>query len=189
MKLDRSRLLLIVLALSLLAAVGCGDREATGSSSSIATSPPSATGRSAAAPEAVASDIRLASASGGREDGEYDSSAEARELIAAYHSIRLTPEQEQLKVEALSTIPAPCCDKNPLATCCCPCNMAKAAWGLAARLIVEEGAGVSEVREATEDWLRKINPDGFTGDACFTGGCNRSFEHNGCGGMNESRVL
>lgn len=114
---------------------------------------------------------------------------ETERFIRYYQTIALTPEQERIKVEALAKIPAPCCADNSLATCCCPCNLAKAAWGMAAFLITEEGYGVEEVRQAAVDWLSAANPGGFTGDACYSGGCGRPIHRNGCGGMDESRVL
>jgi hypothetical protein len=114
---------------------------------------------------------------------------ETERLIRHYQTIQLTPEQERVKVAALATIPAPCCDDNPLATCCCPCNMAKAAWGMAAWLITERQYGVEQVRQAALDWLAAANPGGFTGDACYKGGCGRPIHQNGCGGMNDRQVL
>ena len=114
---------------------------------------------------------------------------ETERFIGYYQSIRLTPEQERVKVEALASIPAPCCSNNPLATCCCPCNMAKAAWGLSAWLITEKGYGVAQVQQAARDWLSAANPGGFTGDACDNGGCTRPIRENGCGGMDQGRVL
>lgn len=114
---------------------------------------------------------------------------ETERFIAYYKSMRLTPEQERLKVEALASIPAPCCSNNPLATCCCPCNMAKAAWGLSAWLIREKHYDAGQVRQATRDWLTAANPGGFSGDACDKGGCSRPIRENGCGGMNDQQVL
>jgi len=114
---------------------------------------------------------------------------ETERFIAYYQSIRLTPEQERVKVEALASIPAPCCSNNPLATCCCPCNMAKAAWGLSAWLITEKGYGVAQVQQAARDWLAAANPGGFSGDSCYSGGCTRPIRENGCGGMDQGKVL
>ncbi|HZP40526.1 MAG TPA: hypothetical protein VFD84_03340 [Candidatus Binatia bacterium] len=54
--------------------------------------------------------------------------AEARRFVAYYHTIPLTPEQERTKAAALESLKAPCCAQVSLATCCCPCNLAKAAW-------------------------------------------------------------
>ncbi len=113
---------------------------------------------------------------------------EIKRFIGYYHSMQLTPEQERLKVEALSAMSAPCCKKYSLATCCCPCNMAKAAWGLAAQLITEKGYKAEQIRQAETAWLKKVNPAGFSGDSCFTGGCTRPMRANGCGGMKEDNV-
>lgn len=118
-----------------------------------------------------------------------DVEKQTREFMAYERSIVLTPEQERVKEEALSAIPAPCCSDRTAATCCCQCNMAKSWWGLAKHLIANEGKGVDEVRAGVEEWLRFINPDGFSGNACYTGGCGRAFRHNGCGGMDSSRVV
>lgn len=113
---------------------------------------------------------------------------EIKSFIGYYHSIRLSPEQERLKIEALSAMSAPCCSKYSLATCCCPCNMAKAAWGLAARLITEKGYSAERIRQAETSWLKQVNPNGFSGDSCFTGGCTRPMRANGCGGMKEESI-
>jgi hypothetical protein len=129
-----------------------------------------------------------ASVAGPGSDAFTGSLDEIKTFIGFYHSIRLTPEQERLKVEALSAMPAPCCSKYSLATCCCPCNMAKAAWGLAARLITEKGYNGEKIRLAEASWLKKVNPDGFSGDSCFTGGCKRPMRANGCGGMKEDSI-
>jgi hypothetical protein len=118
-----------------------------------------------------------------------DAHKQTREFIGYYRSIKLTPEQERIKVAALSALPAPCCAKFTLATCCCPCNMSKAVWGMAAWLITEKGQSVEQVRQAAVDWLAFINPNGFSGEACLKGGCNRPAAHDGCGGMNETHLL
>ena len=112
-----------------------------------------------------------------------------RTLIGYHNAIRLSPEQERLKAEALSALPAPCCSRYSLATCCCPCNMAKAAWGLAAWLIAEKGYDAEQVRQAETDWLKRVNPAGFTGDSCFSGGCTRPMREDGCGGMKEDAIV
>lgn len=130
---------------------------------------------------AAASGVALPAFSGTRE--------ETTRFIEYFRNIPLTPEQERTKVEALTAIPAPCCAENPLSTCCCPCNMAKAAWGLSAWLITEKGFGAEQVREATRAWLAATNPGGFSGDACHSGGCARKISQNGCGGMKEAEVL
>ena len=67
--------------------------------------------------------------------------------------------------------------------------MARATWGLAKHLLVEKGYDADGVRTAVTDWFADVNPDGFTGDACFTGGCGRAFARNGCGGMREDHLV
>jgi hypothetical protein len=118
-----------------------------------------------------------------------DFQTEAATYIRYYRTIGLTPEQEAIKNAALSKISAPCCSKHTLATCCCPCNMAKAAWGLSAYLITHEGYDAARLERTIRDWLGAINPNGSRGDACYTGGCHRSVHQDGCGGMHEDEVL
>ncbi len=116
----------------------------------------------------------------------HDAATQTKQFMRWDDEIRLTPAQEKIRVEALSTIPAPCCSDNPMTTCCCPCNLAKSVWGLSKHLITEKGTGAAEVHQAALDWIAFINPGGFTGDACYTGGCGRPARANGCGGMNEA---
>jgi hypothetical protein len=118
-----------------------------------------------------------------------DAPRQAAEFITYYHAIPLTAAQEAIKQEALSKIPAPCCGQFSIATCCCPCNLAKSAWGLAHFLIAKQGYAAPRVRATVEEWLQFSNPGGYSGDACFTRGCARPFDHNGCGGMDEHRIL
>ena len=112
-----------------------------------------------------------------------------RQFHAYNRSIQLTAKQRAVMHEALSGVRAPCCADRTAATCCCPCNMAKTWWGLSKYLIAEHDYGADQVREAVTDWIRFINPDGFTGDACYTGRCNKPFHENGCGGMSENKVI
>lgn len=119
-----------------------------------------------------------------------DVETQTRQFIGYYHSIQLTPEQEAIKKEALSALPAPCCSDNNAYTCCCPCNMSKSTWGLSAYLITEQGADAVEVRKAAQEWIAFINPNGFSGDVCYSrGGCMRAFKDNGCGGMSDQQVV
>ena len=118
-----------------------------------------------------------------------DFRAEAAKYIGYYNSYRLTPDQEGIKTAALEKIKAPCCDDNSMATCCCPCNMAKAVWGMSAYLIVEEGYNARQLEKAVRDWLAAANPNGFSGHACYTSGCGRSFDQDGCGGMIEGYIF
>ena len=115
--------------------------------------------------------------------------AETLAFMKDYAEIQLTPEQEAIRVEALESLPAPCCAKFSAATCCCECNMARATWGLAKRLIAIEGYGADRVRSTVSEWHRAINPDGFSGEACFEGGCSRAFDHDGCGGMRADNLV
>lgn len=112
------------------------------------------------------------------------------EFMRYNKQITLTPEQEAIHREALTGLEAPCCSDKTAYTCCCPCNMARAWWGLSKHLITERGHDAEQVRSAVAEWFKFINPTGYTGDACYTGGgCNRAFANNGCGGMVESRVI
>lgn len=117
-----------------------------------------------------------------------DARRQAAEFISYHRSIVLTPEQQEIMKTGLSRIPAPCCAAYSIATCCCPCNLAKSTWGLSKFLIARRGTSASEVQAAASEWLRFINPRGYTGDACFRGGCERPFSQNGCGGMNERHI-
>jgi len=116
--------------------------------------------------------------------------SQAKRYIAYYrnYSRLITPAQLAIRNEALGSIPAPCCDEYSIATCCCPCNLAKTVWGLASHLIVERGAGVATVKREVERWLTTINPEGAAGDACKRGRCEHPFHEDGCGGMNERRI-
>jgi hypothetical protein len=115
--------------------------------------------------------------------------SDAERFIDYSNSIRLTPAQERIKAGALEAIPAPCCSQYTMATCCCPCNLAKSAWGLSNYLIAKKGASAGEVRVAVQRWLKFANPGGFSGDSCFKGGCQRPFAKNGCGGMDQTQVI
>lgn len=117
-----------------------------------------------------------------------DARQQAAEFIAHDRTIVLTAEQKEVMDEALATIPAPCCAKYSIATCCCPCNLAKSAWGLAKLLITRHHATAPEVKSAALEWLQFTNPGGYAGAACFTGGCERPFDRDGCGGMRESHI-
>jgi hypothetical protein len=118
-----------------------------------------------------------------------DARSRAAELIGYYHSIALSPEEEMVWKEALSSIRAPCCSDFSMATCCCPCNLAKSVWGLAKQLIRTRGYDSAQVKKAVLDWLRFANPNGYSGKACFTaGGCIRSFDKDGCGGMDDKKI-
>jgi hypothetical protein len=121
-----------------------------------------------------------------------------------YEASSLSPEQERVFEDALLPLKAPCCDDNPMSTCCCDCNLAKSVWGLSSYLIAEEDYGAEQVRESALQWLRFIHGDYYvgrelssrgvnpnkydlpSGDACYTRRCEMTFADAGCGGM---RVL
>jgi hypothetical protein len=113
----------------------------------------------------------------------------AMEYIGDESSIELTAKEKATMDEALSSIKAPCCSSYSMATCCCPCNLAKSVWGLSKVLIHRHHYGSGQVRLAVTDWLASTNPDGYSGDACFTGGCGRAFDRNGCGGMDTKKLV
>lgn len=115
--------------------------------------------------------------------------AQSEQFIDYSSSIRLTAAQERIKAEALEAIPAPCCKDYSMKTCCCPCNLAKSAWGLSHYLIAKKGYSAPEIKKAVVGWLAFINPKGFTGNACFQGGCKRPFKENGCAGMDATQVI
>lgn len=120
----------------------------------------------------------------------FDAPSQAAEFIGYSRGIALTPAQAKVREKALRAMSAPCCKDFPLATCCCSCNLAKSAWGLANYMIARQGATAAEVKTAVAGWLAFVNPDGFSGDSCNTaGGCARRFSHNGCGGMDERNLL
>lgn len=118
-----------------------------------------------------------------------DVAEQTREFIGYARSIELTPEQEEVKRAALEELPAPCCSEYSAYTCCCECNMAMSIWGLSNLLIAERGHDAAAVRGKVEEWIDFINPAGFTGDVCSTGGCFRPFDDNGCGGMDQGRII
>jgi hypothetical protein len=120
----------------------------------------------------------------------FDAPSQAAEFIGYSRSIALTPAQRKVRDAALDAMAAPCCKDFRLATCCCPCNLAKGAWGLASYLIVRQGATPAEVRKTVGGWLAFVNPAGFSGNACNTaGGCARRFSEDGCGGMDERNFV
>jgi len=114
---------------------------------------------------------------------------QTREFHAYNRAITLTAEQEAVMQEALTSLKAPCCSDRTALTCCCDCNMARSWWGLSKHLIANQGLGAEEVRTAVSEWFEFINPGGFSGNACYTGGCSRPFRQNGCGGMKEENVI
>ncbi len=120
----------------------------------------------------------------------HDVRTRTAEFIDYSRSTALTPEQQSLKNRVLGTISAPCCKNYSIATCCCPCNLAKSVWGLSNFLIVKKRASAAEIEKSVRGWLRFTNANGYSGDACDTaGGCARPFSANGCGGMDEKNLI
>ena len=121
--------------------------------------------------------------------GEFEGSREeVLKLMGYYDSIALTPEQEQIRKEALGPVPAYCCNNFSAATCCCVCNLSRSLWGLSKYLIVEKSAGALQVREAVNSLVDVLNPSGYEGNTCTTGRCNLPFKEGGCGGMNKNHL-
>jgi hypothetical protein len=119
----------------------------------------------------------------------HDLQSQTEAFISYFHDISLSPEEELVKNEALSPIPAPCCDSYSAATCCCVCNLARSIWGLSNYLVHEEKYSAGEVRGAVIEWLNFTNPKGYSGSACFNGGCGRPFARDGCGGMKDGELV
>jgi hypothetical protein len=129
-----------------------------------------------------------------------------RQFIDYYHTTALTAEQRTTMQKALLPLKAPCCDDNPMATCCCPCNLAKSVWGLSSHLIVEKGYDSDQVQEAALQWLRYIHSNYYVvqelqnngidpaqyglshEDPCYSGLCELPFVDGGCGGMEDLRL-
>jgi hypothetical protein len=166
-----------------LAGMGLGPAEAEALAATSPEAPSTAARHStkASGPATSASGSTAGALTGDRE--------ETARFIRWYTTIELTPEQEAVRVEALAALPAPCCKEFTADECCCPCNMAKATWGLAKHLIAVEGKGVEEVRSTVAAWHHAINPDGYAGDSCATGKCNLPFRHEGCGGMDARSLV
>ncbi len=118
----------------------------------------------------------------------HDVEKQSREFMGYYHSIALTPEQEAIKAEVLEAMPAACCSRASAYTCCCPCNLSKTLWGLSNFVIAEKGVNAVQLKEVVDSWLAFTNGNGYSGDACYRGGCERGFQHDGCGGMHESNL-
>ena len=117
-----------------------------------------------------------------------DVEKQSKEFIGYYHTIKLTPEQEAIKAEVLKAMPAACCRDSSAYTCCCPCNLSKTLWGLSNYVIAKKGVNAAQLKEVVDAWMSAAGPNGFSGDSCYQGGCERAFHNNGCGGMEESKL-
>ena len=118
-----------------------------------------------------------------------DVEAQSRQFMRWYEQIRLTPAQEKVKRAALEPIPAPCCNDNSAYTCCCPCNISRTIWGLSQYLIAKQNASATQVGAKVREWIAFIGPDGYSGSACYSGGCARPFHADGCGGMKADHLV
>jgi hypothetical protein len=155
---------------------------------------------SAATPEEVRAEI-IPQAGDSTAYGLLLSLDNTQRFIDYYETSSLTAEQERTMEDALLPLKAPCCDDNPMSTCCCDCNLAKSVWGLSSYLIAEEDLGADAVQASALQWLRFIHSDYYVGqeladrgvnpaqyglpqgDSCYTGRCELPFGQSGCGGM------
>ncbi len=117
-----------------------------------------------------------------------DVKKQTEEFIGYYTSIQLTGEQEKIKKDALTAIPAPCCKEFTQYTCCCPCNQSKAIWGLSNHLITTKNYDAARLKEAVLKWIDFTHPNGYAGDSCSTGRCMQAVHKDGCGGMGKQVV-
>lgn len=125
----------------------------------------------------------------GKELKFYDVRKQTMEFMGYYQSIKLTPDQEKIKADALSRMEAPCCKEFTMATCCCPCNLAKSVWGLSNYLVSVQKLPADRVAETVKTWIQFAYENGYTGDACSKDRCNVAFKQDGCGGMNDQNVI
>jgi len=137
----------------------------------------------------VAVIIGVDSLSGAGEIVFKDVRQQSRQFIDWYQAIRLTPEQEAVKKAALEPLQADCCRGNSAYTCCCECNISRTVWGLSNYLIAKQAATAERVRGKVQEWLRFVNPNGYSGQACYRGGCGRPFAQDGCGGMHADKLV
>ena len=118
-----------------------------------------------------------------------DVETQSRQFMGWYADVRLTPAQERVKKAALDGIPAPCCADNSAYTCCCECNISRTIWGLSQYMIARQGATAEQVTAKVQEWVKFIAPRGFGGSACYSGGCARPFNADGCGGMKADHLV
>ena len=119
----------------------------------------------------------------------HDVESQSRQFMKWHTDIKLTASQESVKKAALDSIPAPCCSDNSAYTCCCPCNLSRTIWGLSQYMIAEQNATAPAVRAKVREWISFIGPNGFSGSACYSGGCPRPFSQGGCGGMSPVKLV
>ena len=113
---------------------------------------------------------------------------DVRQHTAAFHqyerTIKLTPGQQAIYREALEGLPAPCCSDNTALTCCCPCNSARAWWGLAKHLVADLGYDAEETRAKVAEWFTLHQPLRLERHHLLQPhGCGKPFQQGGCAGM------
>jgi hypothetical protein len=118
-----------------------------------------------------------------------DVATQSRQFMEWHRTIKLTPDQEAVKKAALEALPAPCCSDNSAYTCCCQCNVSRTVWGLSQYMIAKQGAKAEQVREKVREWIAFVSPKGFSGKSCYNGGCARTFNNDGCGGMSADHLV
>lgn len=133
--------------------------------------------------------VLLFSACSGGEIVFSDVPSQSRQFMDWERTIPLSTEQEAVKKAALTAMPAPCCSDSSAYTCCCSCNVSRTIWGLSNYLIAKQGKSVKQVREKVSEWIKFVNPEGYSGDSCYRGGCPRAFKDNGCGGMKANHLV
>ncbi len=186
----------MLLALVLLIGGGCSQPQQAG---------PATSEEVATTPEEVAAEIIPQEG----DETAYDiplSLNNTQQFISYYNATRLTPAQKSIMQDALLPLKAPCCDDNSMATCCCPCNLAKSVWGLSSYLIVEKNYDADQVRESALEWLHFIHSNYYIiqelksrgvdpatyglshENPCYVGKCELPFMQGGCGGMGDLRL-
>lgn len=118
-----------------------------------------------------------------------DIQKQTRQFMEYNRTLQLTSAQEKVRKEALVPLPAPCCSDRSSYTCCCECNLSRATWGLSKHLVADLGYNAEQVRAKVVEWFEAVNPAGFPGDSCYSGGCGKPFAAGGCGGMNEQALI
>ena len=118
-----------------------------------------------------------------------DIERQTRQFMEYNRSLEMTPAQEKVRKAALGPLPAPCCSDRSSYTCCCECNLSRATWGLSKHLVANLGYDADQVRAKVVEWFEAVNPNGFPGDSCYTGGCMKPFVAGGCGGMLEQTLI
>lgn len=130
-----------------------------------------------------------------------------------YDVIRLTASEARVLAEALNPLRAPCCDDNPLSSCCCErggsiCNLVRTTRGLGMYL-VHRGFPAAQVRKSMLQWLQFVHGDYYVAKAlverkqdpvqyglfkpengaCYRDMCSVPLREGGCGGMGPGVIV